>query len=188
MKSLRNVGGLLLVGCLALSFASCSKDDDKTPASLKVEDVNGNYTGKLITEQNKVKSENTIEFTAIREVITVPDLPVKEIVTSIVKDPKKVETILKDLGKVTYSLDYTSALSATKTSISLTFAPKALEIQLPVDGAKKKVVVTFTAKAAGTYANDKTLKFVLTAEKIVVDGAALTPYDVVTYDFAATKW
>jgi hypothetical protein len=187
MKSLRNVGGLLLVGCLALSFASCSKDDDKTPAPLKVEDVNGSYTGKLITEQNKVKSENTIAFTADKNVITIADLPVKEIVTSIVKDAKKVETVLKDLGKVKYSLDYTAALSATKTSVSLTFAPKALEIQLPVDGAKKKVVVTFTAKAAGTYANDKTLKFVLTAEKVMVDDVVLTPYDVVTYDASVKK-
>lgn len=187
MKSFRKVTGVLLVSCLAFGLASCSKNDDNTPAPLKVEDVYGSYTGKLITEQNKVKSESSFTFSADKSVITIADFPVKEIVTSIVKDAKKVETVLKDLGKVKYMLDYTAALSSTKTSVSLTFAPKPLEIQLPVDGAKKKVVITLTAKQPGTYANDKTLKFGLSAEKVTVDDVTLTPYDVVTYDASVKK-
>lgn len=193
MKNLKKISGLLLLfSCLAITFASCDDDDDNnTPLpQVKVEDVIGNYSGKLLTTQGKTSHEVTATFSATKDIITFTELPVKEIVTSVIKDATKAEAALKELGKVKYELNYTAALTSAKTAVELTFAPKALEIQLPVDGAKKKVVVTFTAKQKGVYTTagkDKTLKLEFTAEKISVDGTNLTPLDAIKYEAPLSK-
>lgn len=193
MKNLKKISGLLfLFSCLAITFTSCDNDDDNnTPQpQVKVEDVIGNYSGKLLTTQGKTSNEASVTFAATKDIITFTELPVKQIVTSVVKDATKAEAALKALGKVKYELNYTAALTSAKTAVELTFTPKALEIQLPVDGAKKKVIVTFTAKQKGLYTiigKDKTLKLELIAEKISVDATDLTPLDAIKYEVPLSK-
>lgn len=173
---------LMIFALVGLSLTSCDNKDDGTPVPVKTEDVNGIYSGKVTTTQGTAKNEATISFTANKNVITFDELPVKEIVQSVVKDAAKAEVALKTIGKVKYELNYTPALNKAKTAIELTFAPKTLEIKVPVDGATKNVVVTFSSPQKGVY-KSKSLKFELSADKITSDGAAVTPYTAVKYSF-----
>lgn len=192
MKNLKKISGLfLLFSCLAITLGSCSKDDDPQPQPpINVKDVNGSYSGKLKTVQGKKTNEAAVTFTAKDSVITFTELPVKEIVYAVAGDSLKAEEALKAIGKVKYSLNYTPTLTKTKTSVELAFSPKLLELQIPVDEAKKKVAVTFVAKEKGLYTtvgNDKALKFELVAEKIMVDSTALSPYEAIKYEFPLSK-
>ncbi len=112
------------------------------------------------------------------------EFPVSEIVKTVVKDPVKTETALKAIGKVKYDLKYTASVNTASNVVELTLAPKTLELQIPVDGAIKKTIVTLAAKEKGFYVGmDRSLRFALKAEKITVDGTALTPYEVIDYNF-----
>ncbi|KAF5290316.1 hypothetical protein FQR65_LT20643 [Abscondita terminalis] len=119
----------------AFHVIPCDNRDDGTPVPVKTDDVNGIYS-------------------ANKNVITFDELPVKEIVRSVVKDAAKAEAALKTIEKVKF----------------------------PVDGATKNVVVTFSSPQKGVY-KSKTLKFDLTADKITSDGAAVAPYTAVKYSF-----
>lgn len=173
---------VIMFALVGLSLTSCDNKDDGTPVPVKTEDVNGIYSDKVTTIQGTTKNEATISFTANKNVITFDELPVKEIVRSVVKDAVKAEAALKKIGKVKYELNYTPALNKAKTAVELTFAPKTLEIKVPVDGATKNVVVTFSSPQKGVYKN-KSLKFELSADKITSDGVAVTPYTAIKYSF-----
>ncbi len=186
MRTINTVKVLVaLVAVIGLTFVSCKKDDNTKPVGpVKVEDVNGNFGGKLVVTQGKAKSESTIALSAKTNTISIADLPVSQIVLSVVKDAAKTQEIIKKLGKVKYDINYTAKVNAGKTAVDLTFAPKAIELQIPVDNATKKVVVNVVAKQAGVYtAKTKTLKFGLTIDKVTVDGTAVAPFEAIFYDF-----
>jgi hypothetical protein len=172
----------VLLAFVSISLISCKNDDDPEP--VKLEDVNGNYKGKIIITQGGNKTEAAISFAAKNKVITFTEFPIKEIVKSVVKDPVKTAAAIIALGKIKYDLDYTPVLNNGNNAVELTFAPKTLELQIPVDGVNKKAVVTFTVKQKGFYiGQNRSLKFDLAADKITVDGTILNPYEIIKYDF-----
>lgn len=174
----------VLIISIIFSLFSCMNEDRIEVPPVKLEDVNGNYKGRLITMQGEFRAEKIVDFKIKKDTLTFPEFPIKEIVMAVVKDPVKTQDALTAMGKVKYNLQYTSVLNADKNWVELTFAPKELELQIPVDGVNKKTVVTLVAKQKGYFAGlDHTLRFALAAEKITVDGTALSPFEIIYYNF-----
>jgi hypothetical protein len=174
---------VVLVAFAALSLTSCNNDSYE-PVPVKLGDVNGNYKAKLITTQGIIRTEKIIEFAAKDTLVTFKEFPIREIVKSVVKDPAKTETALTAIGKVEYKLNYTPKINVENNVVELTFVPKKLTIQIPVDGATKSTVVTLSAKQKGLFiGQDRSLRYSLVAEKIIVDGVELAPFETIKYDF-----
>ncbi|MFN1218174.1 DUF4840 domain-containing protein [Chryseobacterium kwangjuense] len=174
----------VLVISIIFSLFSCIDEDRIEVPPVKLEDVNGSYKGRLITVQGEFRNEKVVDFKIKKDTLEFPEFPLKEIVTAVVKDPAKVQNALTAMGKVKYKVKYASVLNAEKNWVELTFAPKELELQIPVDGVNKKTIVTIAAKQKGYFVGlDYTLRFVLAAEKLTVDGVQLNPFEPIYYNF-----
>ncbi len=167
---------------LGFSLTSCNNESYE-PIPVKLSDVDGSYRARLITTQGNKFNEKVIEFTAKDTIITFKDFPIREIVKTVVTDPVKADTALAHIGKIEYKLDYKTKLNTGQNVVELTFEPKTLAIQIPIDGAVKNTVVKLGAKQKGFFVGyDWSLRFGLEAEKITVDGVELTPYQTIKYD------
>jgi len=171
---------IVLVG---FTLSSCNTDSPDIPP-VKLEEMNGNYKGKLITVQGGARKESVKDFKVKKDTIQFAEFPINEIVKTVIKDPVKTEAALKAIGKVRYDLKYTAVVNNANNVVELTFTPKTLELQIPVEGVNKKTVVTLAAKQKGFYVGmDRSLRFAVMAEKITVDGTLLAPYDMIEYNF-----
>lgn len=174
----------VLIISIIFSLFSCLNEDRIEVPPVKLEDINGNYKGRLITMQGELRGEKIVDFKIKKDTLTFPEFPIKEIVMAVVKDPVKTQKALTAMGKVKYNMNYTSVLNADKNWVELTFTPKELELQIPVDGIQKKAVVTLVAKQKGYFIGlDRSLRYVLAAEKITVDGTVLNPFEAINYNF-----
>lgn len=184
MKKLTVLKSLMIAIIAFLGFSLTSCNDDKyEPLPLTLSDVNGSYRARLVTSQGGKFNEKIIDFTAKDSIITFKDFPVKEIVTSVVKDPIKAEAAIVSLGKIEYKLNYTSKLNTDQNVVELTFEPKTLTLPIPVDGTIKNTVVKMATKQKGFFVGyDWSMRFGLEAEKITVDGVELTPYETIKYE------
>lgn len=184
MKKLTVLKSLMIAIIAFLGFSLTSCNDDKyEPIPLTLSDVNGSYRARLVTSQGGNFNEKIIEFKAKDSIITFKDFPVNEIVKSVVKDPAKANAAIASLGKIEYKLNYTSKLNTEQNVVELTFEPKVLNLQIPVDGTVKNTVVRFVTKQKGFFVGyDWSMRFVLEADKITVDGAELTPYETIKYE------
>jgi nitrogen fixation protein FixH len=181
---LKFFAAILAVGVIFTLFTSCLDDNDAEIPPVRLEDLNGNYRGRLITVQGIFRTEKVIDFKTKKDTISFTEFPVKEIVKSVIKDPVKAEQALAAIGKVAYNLKYTSVLHADKNLVELTFAPGKLKFQIPVDGVSKNAVITLAAQEKGYFAGlDRSLRFGLKAEKIEIDGTELSLYEVIYYNF-----
>lgn len=173
----------LLIVFTGFALYSCSLDEPEI-RPVRLEDVNGNYKGRLITIQGEEKTEKIKNFKVKKDTILFSEFPVDEIVKTVVKDPLKAEAAMKALGKVKYEIKYTSSLNAASNVVEISLAPKPMELLIPVDGKIKKTEVALNAKQKGFYVGmDGSLRFALTAEKITVDGTVLAPYETINYNF-----
>ncbi len=171
-----------MIAFFGFSLISCL-DDKYEPIPVKLSDMNGNYRARLVTSQNGKFNEKLIDFSAKDSIITFKDFPVKEIVKTIVTDPVKADTALANIGKVEYKLNFKSKINADQNVVELTFEPKTLAIQFPVDGVTKNAVVKMVSKQKGFFVGyDWSMRFGLEAEKITVDGVDFTPYQPIKYD------
>ncbi|HCM35009.1 DUF4840 domain-containing protein [Chryseobacterium sp.] len=173
----------ILLVFTGFTFYSCNNDGPEIPP-VKLDDVKGNYKGRLITIQGNVKTEKIKDFKVKKDTIAFAEFPVDEIVKTVVKDPVKAEVSIKAMGKVKYDLKYTASVNTSINAVELLFAPKVMEILIPVDGVTKKTEVTLVAKQKGFYVGlDGSLRFALIADKITVDGTVLAPYEAINYNF-----
>lgn len=173
----------ILMVVTGFTLYSCSVDGPEI-RPVKLEDVNGDYKGRLITIQGDNRTEKIKNFKAKKDTIMFSEFPVDEIVKTVVKDPVKAEEAIKAIGKVKYEIKYTASVNAVNNVVELSFAPTPLVIQIPVDGVTKKTEVGLIAKQKGFYVGmDGSLRFALTAEKITVDGTILAPYEAINYNF-----
>lgn len=172
---------MVLVG---FTLYSCNDNEGPDIPPVKIENLPGNYKGKLIIVQGNIKREGVKEFKVKKDTISFAEFPISEIVKTVVKDPVKAENAIKTLGKVKYDVKYAAVINTANNVIELTLTPKTMELQIPVDGVNKKTVVEFVSKQKGYYVGlDQTLRYALTAEKITVDGTVVTPYEVIDYNF-----
>lgn len=176
MTVLAVLAGLILFSCL-------DNDSPEIPP-VKLEDLKGNYKGRLITVQGNSKTEKIVDFKVKKDTISFVEFPIKEIVKSVVKDPAKTEAALTTIGKVKYDLQYTATVNTNNNVIELVFTPKVLEFKIPVDGVNKNTTVVLTAKQKGFFVGmDHSLRYALAAEKITVDGVILDPFETINYNF-----
>ncbi|MFP8894861.1 DUF4840 domain-containing protein [Chryseobacterium sp. EZn1] len=174
----------VLMVLAGLTLFSCNDNDGPDIPPVKMEELPGNYKGKLIIVQGTIKREGIKEFKVKKDTISFAEFPIGEIVKTVVKDPAKAENAMKSLGKVKYDIKYAAVINTANNVIELTLAPKTMELQIPVDGVNKKTVVEFVSKQKGYYVGmDRTLRYALTADKITVDGTVVTPYEVIDYNF-----
>ena len=174
----------VLMVFVGFTLSSCLNDDSPEIPPVKMDDLKGNYKGKLIIVQGNSKREGVKDFKVKKDTISFAEFPITEIVKTVVKDPAKAEAALKTMGKIKYDLQYAAVINTANNVIELTLAPKTMELQIPVDGVNKKTVVEFISKQKGYYVGmDQTLRYALTAEKITVDGTLVTPYEVIDYNF-----
>ncbi|KYH06152.1 MULTISPECIES: DUF4840 domain-containing protein [Chryseobacterium] len=172
---------MVLVG---FTLYSCNDNEGPDIPPVKIENLPGNYKGKLIIVQGNIKREGVKDFKVKKDTISFAEFPISEIVKTVVKDPVKAENAIKTLGKVKYDVKYAAVINTANNVIELTLTPKTMELQIPVDGVNKKTVVEFVSKQKGYYVGlDQTLRYALTAEKITVDGTVVTPYEVIDYNF-----
>jgi len=175
---------VFLIVLTGFILSACNNDNGPDIPPVKMEDIKGNYKGKLITVQGSVKTEKIQAFTAKKDTITFAEFPIGEIVKNVIKDPAKAETALKTMGKVKYDLNYKATINTASNVLELVFTPKVLELKIPVDGANKNTKVTLVAKQKGFFVGmDQSLRYAIVAEKITVDGTDLTPYEAINYNF-----
>ncbi|MCA6067034.1 DUF4840 domain-containing protein [Chryseobacterium sp. RG1] len=184
MKKLTVLKSLMIAIIAFLGFSLTSCNDDKYELiPLTLSDVNGSYRARLVTSQGGNFNEKIIEFKAKDSIITFNDFPVNEIVKSVVKDPVKANAAIASLGKIEYKLNYTSKLNTEQNVVELTFDAKVLNLQIPVDGTVKNTVIRLVTKQKGFFVGyDWSMRFALEADKIMVDGVELTPYEVIKYE------
>lgn len=166
---------MMMLAVVGLTFASCSDDDDNTPTVGTVEDVNGEFTGKMTYVISEEKTEATLDLIVKNDSVSFEAFPYKELAAAIVG--KEAADAL-DLGDLKYNVFYTATMNAAKDSVIMTLDPKPLEIALSEEA---KVVVTITAENKASYAiNEKNLKFNLkaTEAKLGAINALKDPIDL----------
>ncbi|MDR0193740.1 MAG: DUF4840 domain-containing protein [Myroides sp.] len=176
---------------VGISLASCNISDDNNiepNKPVKVGDVIGDYSGKAFTQQGRwINEQNTI-FKVNDSIIVFDNLPVKEIVYSIIKDARKTEEILNKMEKVKYNLAYTSVVDEPGTALILTFTPKQLKFTIPVEDKNKVVVANIVTKYKGVYISNRydMLRFEWLIDKITVDGKAEENLEQIKYYFPSS--
>lgn len=187
MKRAKRINVFLVLFSLA-GLVSCSTDDNSMvypDKPVEVKDVEGSYKAQVITVQGRIMNEANTAFVVKDSVMSFESLPVREIVSAIVKDKKELDKTIHELGKVKYEVEFTAKLNETKTIVELTLTPKPLELNVPVDGVDKKVIATFTAEKKGIYKSNRVdfLRFEFNANRLSIDGTDLSTFETVKYSF-----
>ena len=193
---------------MVTSFTACSSDDDSDIPVYSLKDVDGNYSGTMLTEsaavnpqENAEEGEEPAGAQVTAEVkdnqIMIKKLPVDDLIKSIV-GVEIGEIIIETLGDINYNIPYTAAFNDdSKGSILLQLKPEPLEIkytiptQVQTEGEEAPqitVKVTIEAEEKGQYTyKDKKLTFVIKATQVEVEGEPLENFSVTTFSFDMVK-
>lgn len=169
---------VMMLAVVGLTFASCSDDDDNTPTVGTVEDVNGEFTGKMTyTKEAKEAAETgtTLELKVANDSIQFEKFPYQALVVELLGEEAS-KTIIEAIGdSLNYKINYTATMNAAKDSVVMTLKPEPLKI----DVAGVEVTIE-TEKTASYAVSDKNLKFALKAASVKVGGAdfPFTPMDL----------
>lgn len=166
---------LMMVGC-TFGVASCSDDDDdpvKTDPT--VEDVKGDYSGKMFVSVHTNETYSTaaeqgteIDATVKNDTVYFEDFPVRDIIASVVPE-EMVEGIVEALGKVKYGVGYKATMNTEKDSIFMEFNPKPLELNFSMGESEMSVKVDVSAAEKGNYSIEKKkMKFAIVADEVTV--------------------
>lgn len=192
---------------IVTSFAACNSDDDSDIPVYSLKDVDGNYSGTMLTESDPVSPQANAkegEEPAGAEVtaevkdnqITIKKLPVDDLIKSIV-DEENAGAIIENLGDINYNIPYTPTFDESKSNISLQLKPEPLEIkytaptQVQEEGqepAEILITVTIEAEKKGVYAYDgKKLAFIIKATGVKVGETDLNDFPITTFTFSMVK-
>lgn len=201
---------MLLIG-LSLCTVSCSDDDDDNGGNtVTINEVYGNYTGKMqtltVVQNSEGETADDGETTEGADVtasidansVVITDFPIKDIVLSIVGDETVADGIVEAVGQVDYRMAYTAALSAAKDSISMDLKPETLKLDITIpssDGgedAKLSVNVKVEVETTGKYSVETgDLKFNITATEVKLgegdNQTALPTFSPTTFKFDLDK-
>lgn len=107
---------------LITTFTACSNDDDSDIPVYSLKDVDGNYSGTMLTESdppvnpqtNSPKEEQPEGATVTAEVkdnqVMIKKLPVDDLIKSIV-DEETAGIIIENLDDINYNIPYTAAFN-----------------------------------------------------------------------------
>lgn len=164
---------VMMLAVFGLTFASCSDDDENTPTVPTVEEVVGEYSGKMTYDMAKAAASEeapgtTLDLTVKNDSINFDKFPFEALVKAIITDEEMANGIIAQVKEVKYKVGYKAKMNAANDSVYLTLDPKPLAIAL---GENLAVSVTITAANEGSYAiNEKNLKFNLTATEAKLGG------------------
>lgn len=202
---------VLFVAALGLitTFTACSNDDDSDIPVYSLKDVDGNYSGTMLTKSdppvnpqtNSPKEEQPEGATVTAEVkdnqVMIKKLPIDDLIKSIVGE-EAAGIIIENLGDINYNIPYTAAFNDdSKGSILLQLKPEPLEIkytlptQVQEDGEEAPQItikVTIEAEEKGQYTyKDQKLTFVIKATKVEVEGQPFEDFSPTTFSFDMDK-
>ena len=202
---------VLFVAALGLitTFTACSNDDDSDIPVYSLKDVDGNYSGTMLTKSdppvnpqtNSPKEEQPEGATVTAEVkdnqVMIKKLPVDDLIKSIVGE-EAAGIIIENLGDINYNIPYTAAFNDdSKGSILLQLKPEPLEIkytlptQVQEDGEEAPQItikVTIEAEEKGQYTyKDQKLTFEIKATKVEVEGQPFEDFSPTTFSFDMVK-
>ena len=170
---------MMMLAVVGLTFASCSDDDD-TPTVGTVEDVNGEFTGKMTYAKEAKEAAatgTTLELKVANDSIQFEKFPYQALVVELLGEEAS-KPIIEAIGdSLNYKINYTATMNAAKDSVVMTLKPEPLKI----DAAG--VEVTIEAEKTASYAvKDKNLKFTIKAANVKAGGidfpGGWTPMDL----------
>lgn len=192
---------LIMALGLITTFSSCSNDDDQIPVQT-LKDVDGKYTGKMLTVNINPQVQNTGETPEGVDVnaevkddnVLIDKFPVSDLIKSIINDEEKAETIIKAIGDINYKVPYQAAFNEMKDSIYMQMKPEPLEIKLEIpaenegeEATEIKITVTITSVNKGAYAYENNhLKFGLQTTEVKVNDNPI-PFPVSAFNFNLNK-
>lgn len=170
---------VMMLAVVGLTFTSCDDDDDNTPTVGTVEDVNGEFTGKMTYAESKAAEADPtatdLELKVANDSIIFNKFPYEALAAKIVGE-ENVPGIVELVKDLEYKINYTATMNAAKDSVMITLKPTALKIEAAA------VEVTIEAEKTASYAiKDKNLKFDIKAANVKVGGTDLpgwTPMDL----------
>ena len=192
---------------MVTSFTACSSDDDSDIPVYSLKDVDGNYSGTMLTESTPVSPQANAEegeepagAEVTAEVkdnqIMIKKLPVDDLIKSIVGE-ENAGAIIENLGDINYNIPYTPTFDEGKSNILLQLKPEPLEIKYtePIqvqeeeqEPAENLITVTIEAEKNGVYAYDgKKLAFVIKATGVKVGDVNFPNFPVTTFTFSMVK-
>lgn len=170
---------MMMLAVVGLTFASCSDDDDDTPTVGTVEDVNGEFTGKMTYAKSKAEADptaTTLDLKVANDSVIFEKFPYEALVKEIIKDENTANAIIEEIKVLEYKMNYTATMNAAKDSVVMTLKPEPLKIAIA------GVEVTIEAEKTASYAvKDKNLKFTIKAANVKVVGqdfSDFTPMDL----------
>lgn len=171
---------VMMLAVFGLPFASCSDDDNETPTVPTVEDVVGDYSGKMTYAMAKAAAEEgtTLDLTVTGDSINFKEFPFEALVKVIIQDEATAEGIIASIEKLEYKTGYTAAMNAAKDSVYLTLDPKPLNIE----ALGMSISVSIEAANKGSFAineSNKNLKFNLTATEAKLGEQNMLPAPIV---------
>lgn len=191
------------------SFTACSSDDDDSNIPVySLKDVDGTYSGTMLTESEPVNSQENAkegEKPAGAEVtaevkdnqIMIKKLPVDDLIKSIIDNDEVAEGIIANLGEINYNISYTPTFDENKNNILLQLKPEPLEIKFiaPVQAqeegeepAEILITVTIQAEKNGAYTYEgKKLAFIIKATEVKIGEDNYRDFPITTFTFSMVK-
>lgn len=191
------------------SFTACSSDDnDSNIPVYSLKDVDGTYSGTMLTESEPVNSPENAkeeEKPAGAEVtaevkdnqIMIKKLPVDDLIKSIIDNDEVAEGIIANLGEINYNISYTPTFDENKNNILLQLKPEPLKIEFiaPVQAqeegeepAKILITVTIQAEKNGAYTYEgKKLAFIIKATEVKIGEDNYLDFPITTFTFSMVK-
>ncbi|GAA6256221.1 DUF4840 domain-containing protein [Bacteroides sp. f07] len=191
------------------SFTACSSDDDDSNIPVySLKDVDGTYSGTMLTESEPVNSPENAkegEKPAGAEVtaevkdnqIMIKKLPVDDLIKSIIDNDEVAEDIIANLGEINYNISYTPTFDENKNNILLQLKPEPLKIEFiaPVQAqeegeepAKILITVTIQAEKNGAYTYEgKKLAFIIKATEVKIGEDNYLDFPITTFTFSMVK-
>ena len=191
---------------MVTSFTACSSDDDSDIPVYSLKDVDGNYSGTMLTESTPVSPQANAEegeepagAEVTAEVkdnqIMIKKLPVDDLIKSIVGE-ENAGVIIENIGDINYNIPYTPTFDENKANILLQLKPEPLEIKLTIptqvqeEGQDPEMLikVTIEAEKNGVYVYEgKKLAFVIKATGVKVGDVNFPNFPVTTFTFSMVK-
>lgn len=189
---------LVMMSC-SYGFTSCSDDDDddKKTEEPTLEEVKGNFSGKMTYEVPTYSAgeEGTVSVDAEARVdadsLYFDSFPIGSLVDLIASE--EVASFIKlylTANPVKYAMKYTGAFDGSaKEKISMTFTAKPLDVVIPISEENVQAIkVTVSVDEKGTYTLEgKKLKFAIKATNVEINGTALPDFETLGFDFDMTK-
>lgn len=191
------------------SFTACSSDDDDSNIPVySLKDVDGTYSGTMLTESEPVNSPENAkegEKPAGAEVtaevkdnqIMIKKLLVDDLIKSIIDNDEVAEGIIANLGEINYNISYTPTFDENKNNILLQLKPEPLEIKFiaPVQAqeegeepAEILITVTIQAEKNGAYTYEgKKLAFIIKATEVKIGEDNYLDFPITTFTFSMVK-